>query len=93
MNQQSFSELQRIVWRFFDPMQVNAFVFGSQARGDADQTSDVDLALEGNVNEVELARLREALEESTLPYTVDVVDMSKVSEQFSHTAKKHMIAL
>lgn len=93
MNKQSFSELQRIVWSFFNPKQVNAFVFGSQARGDAHQVSDVDLALEGKINVQELAQLREALEESTLPYTIDVVDMSKASEQFRLSAKQHMIAL
>ena len=50
-------------------------LFGSRARGDARLTSDVDLAFSGRA-EVR-ARLSQALEESALPYSFDLVDYDR----------------
>ena len=60
---------------------ASVFVFGSWARGQQRQSSDVDVAIEyhGPSNWRKIADLREALEESTIPYRVDVVDMQEVS--------------
>ena len=49
-------------------------LFGSRARGDARQGSDVDLAIEGeHLSSAELAAMQERLEESTIPYRVDLL--------------------
>ena len=62
--------------------QVNVYLFGSWARGTARHSSDVDIAVEGTVGDIspKIAALREVLEESTIPYRVDVVDMARASE-------------
>lgn len=51
-------------------------------RGGQRQGSDVNLAVSyrGPSNVLKLAELREALEESTIPYNVDVVDMQQASD-------------
>ena len=60
---------------------ASVFLFGSWARGEARRSSDVDVAIEyhGPSDRRKIARLREALEESTIPYEVDVVDMQEAS--------------
>lgn len=59
------------------------YLFGSWARGSAAVSSDVDVAIDygGKADRRKLARLREALEESSIPYNVDVVDMNEASAE------------
>ena len=60
------------------------FLFGSRARGDVHDASDVDVAvLPRHVLPLgTLSRIRDALEDSTLPFTVDLVDLSDVDPAF-----------
>lgn len=49
-------------------------IFGSRAKGTFLPGSDVDLAImKGNVEYTDLLRLKSELDESSLPYIVDVV--------------------
>jgi predicted nucleotidyltransferase len=54
----------------------SVFLFGSRARGNPRPTSDIDLAvaLTGG-DRGQVGRIRENFENSTIPYTVDVVDL------------------
>lgn len=65
-----------------DSVRIN--LFGSMARGDWGITSDLDLALdaEGPIAVERLAHLREQLEDSTIPYFVDLIDLNAVSPGF-----------
>ena len=58
--------------------------FGSRVTGRAKKHSDLDLAVQGDqaLDWRQLARLREAFEESDLPFRVDVVDWLACSAQF-----------
>jgi predicted nucleotidyltransferase len=47
-------------------------VFGSRAKGNHESSSDIDLALWGNINSQLLARLVGELDELPLPYTFDL---------------------
>jgi predicted nucleotidyltransferase len=55
---------------------VRLKLFGSRARGDAGSRSDIDLATvaDSRLPVDMLANIREALEESPIPFRVDVVD-------------------
>ena len=57
-------------------------LFGSWARGTQRRSSDVDIAIKWDSPEARarIADLRESLEESTIPYRVDVVDMNFASD-------------
>ena len=70
--------------KFLGPQRPRLFLFGSRARGDARRTSDIDVAVlpEAPLIPGTLARLREALEESDIPYRVEITDLSTVSEAF-----------
>lgn len=63
---------------------VRIYLFGSRARGDNHATSDIDIALDAGkkIDEYILGEIREAIEESAIPFTVDVVDMYMISEDF-----------
>lgn len=60
------------------------WVFGSRARGTARPDSDLDICLRGDVAVTleELGRLREAFEESHLPFVVDLVDFKDLPDFF-----------
>lgn len=54
-------------------------MFGSRARGDARLASDIDLAVSGEAEAI--VRLAIALEDSQLPYTFDVIDYRRQSNE------------
>jgi predicted nucleotidyltransferase len=60
-------------------------LFGSRARGDYFETSDVDVGIlpVGEVNKSKISLLRERIENSNIPYKVDVVDLSQASKEFT----------
>jgi len=60
------------------------YLFGSHARGDATRLSDVDVAIDAAepLPTGCLARLREQLEESTIPLTVELVDLGEADAEF-----------
>ena len=62
---------------------AKAILFGSRARGDARQWSDIDLAIESEkaLPPEILSALREAFEESNLLLNVDVVDLRDASAE------------
>lgn len=63
---------------------VEVYLFGSWARGDPGRTSDIDVGVlpEGELPPGMLARLREDLAESRVPYPVEVVDLSTTDAAF-----------
>lgn len=71
---------------------VKVFLFGSRAgyQGVASSNSDVDIGIipGSNFDRKKLIYLRQYLEDSTLPYKVEVVDFSLVSEEFKNSALK-----
>lgn len=81
-------EIKKIVFNFISPKDYKAFVFGSRATSKAKKYSDYDIGLIGKkpVPSLKLALIKDALEESNLPYNVDVVDFSLVSPSFKKVA-------
>ena len=58
------------------------YLFGSRARGDHTERSDIDIALDlGRKMEFrEIAKARGVLEGLNLPWKIDVVDMNRVTQ-------------
>ena len=63
---------------------VPVFAFGSRAHGKAKKFSDLDLMLrsDAKLDWTQLARAREAFEDSTLPIMVDLVDWHGCNPNF-----------
>jgi predicted nucleotidyltransferase len=54
------------------------YLFGSRARGDESVYSDIDIAIESShVLSDRLSQVRFEIEESLIPYKVDLVELSK----------------
>ena len=58
------------------------YIFGSRARGTHKLGSDIDLAvMKSNVTPEIMGQLRYELEESSLPYFVDLIDFMSIREE------------
>jgi len=75
--------IQKIVAQIFSDTACIVYLFGSRARGTHAPASDVDIAV-ASPEDVggKLGALREALESSTIPFFVDVVDLSQTAKKF-----------
>ena len=73
------------------PSGVKVWVFGSRATWTTKDSSDLDLAVEGDtpLDFRTINILQDAFEDSSLPYTVDVVDMNRVSGSFRQVIEEH----
>lgn len=69
--------IQKILSRY--PEVESAMVFGSRAKGNYREGSDIDLALSGphELNQ-KLLQLKNEFDESSLPYTVDLVFVPEI---------------
>ncbi len=77
-------KVKRVVLRGLEGTPVRVYLYGSFARGQAVRTSDIDVAVlpEQPLRPGVLARIREALDESTVPYPVEVTDLSEAPLSF-----------
>ena len=77
------------------PVGVKVWVFGSRANWTTKDSSDLDLALEGEskLGHKVLGALKDAFEDSALPYTVDVVDLNRIGDSFRQIVKSQRAPL
>ena len=76
------------------PPGTPVWVFGSRATGKARRYSDLDLALEGEAEMSidDLGALKDALSDSDLPFTVDLVDLRVADPVFRARIAPEMMA-
>ncbi|MFT5084923.1 MAG: putative nucleotidyltransferase [Lentisphaeria bacterium] len=68
------------------------YVFGSRATNKAQKFSDVDLCIDGpELSFGEEVAIKDAFSESDLPYFVDVVQKSRLSDEFYQLVKNDFI--
>jgi type I restriction enzyme S subunit len=77
------------------PSKSKIWVFGSRAKWTATESSDLDLAIDAGrpLTRRETGILEQAFDESDLPYTVDMVDMRNVSENFENIVERDKVPL
>ena len=77
------------------PGGVKVWVFGSRATWMTKDSSDLDLALEGDreVPPRSLSALEVAFEESDLPFAVDIVDIKRIGERFRRIVERQRLRL
>jgi predicted nucleotidyltransferase len=95
MKKEYLAKIKEILDQYMGNEPVEAFIFGSRATGKAKITSDFDIGIRYQKgcksDEVKLSKLREAFEESTLPFDVDVVDIDETGKEFREEALKKVI--
>ena len=69
---------------------VKIYLFGSYARGEERETSDIDLAFDigRKLTTKELSRVINIIEALNIPDKVDVVDMHSIPEDFKNVILK-----
>jgi predicted nucleotidyltransferase len=69
------------------------YLFGSRARKEHDSGADIDLALDAGkeIESKKLSLIREQIEETTLPLSVDIVDLFTAPEILKNEIKSEGI--
>jgi predicted nucleotidyltransferase len=77
-------ELRKLLNSLIDDKNIRIYLFGSRARGDQSTGSDVDIGLwsDEEIDDKKLALWRAIIEETTIPYQVDLINLRQVSEDF-----------
>ncbi len=89
----SLKKLKEVLLSFLKGEDVKVVLFGSRARGDFVSTSDIDVGIiiGESVDRKKIILLREYIEELNIPYKVEIVDFSMVSEEFKQMALKEAV--
>lgn len=69
------------------------WVFGSRARGDHREFSDLDLLVDGEPPAHLLGEIRENLEESSLPIKVDIVLDAELAESYRANVERDRLQI
>lgn len=79
LKERYYDELKALYFLF--PNIDEIIIFGSRVRGDYREYSDIDIAIKGELTKLEIAMIREHLEESKIPYVTDVVEYEKIVDK------------
>lgn len=75
------------------PSIKEALLFGSRALGTHRESSDIDIALKGDISPTLIAHLKEELEDSTLPYFCDIISYEKAPKKLKESIDSHALPL
>lgn len=75
------------------PAITQALLFGSRALGTHKESSDIDIALKGDITPTLLTHLKEELEDSTLPYFCDILDYERAPQELKEHIDIHALTL
>ena len=86
LTDQQFQILDEMVISPLKSHGVTVWIFGSRDRGDHKTFSDVDIVYETQQNsplhQGFMSNLRDSIEESRLPYKVDIVDLREMADSY-----------
>ena len=85
--------IKQILFKHVDQRSCRVFLFGSRASGTHERHSDVDIGIEGQseIDSINLTRIKSEIEDSIVPYRVDVVDFYAADQAFKDIALKDII--
>ena len=84
VRERAIATLRGLVFAALGERQAAVYLFGSHARGEVRHASDIDIAIlpREELSPTFFASLADKIEESTIPYDVDLVDLRDVSTGF-----------
>lgn len=69
-------------------------LFGSRARGDYKENSDIDIAIFGKIDEKVEYSIRNSFDLLNIPYTIDIIFVDKgIKEELKNSIKKEGVEL
>ena len=88
MIEQDKEKLVKIVSKYLPRAQI--FLYGSRARNDHTLESDIDIAIDNKnrIDKITLSTIKEDVDESTIPFFVDIVDFTQVSDNLRNQILK-----
>ncbi|UOQ93335.1 nucleotidyltransferase domain-containing protein [Halobacillus shinanisalinarum] len=93
LREQILEQLKSILNEQLGKEKVRVYLFGSWAREEEKHSSDIDIAIESPspISPFKWNKLIEQIEDSTIPYKVDVVDLHDAKEALVQQVKKEGI--
>jgi hypothetical protein len=87
---ESLKTLIEIIKSVLNEKGITVFLFGSRATGKAKENSDIDIGIISTSKDISklISYLRERIENSNIPYKVDILDLSLTSEEFRQKVLK-----
>ncbi len=84
---------KEIILNFVDKEEITVFLFGSRATNNCLHSSDIDIGFysETPIDNYLLNKISRALDESRVPYHFDLIDFTKVDENFKSVALENYI--
>ncbi len=74
------------------PGDSKIFLFGSRAASEQSKSSDIDIGvMSGKLDRKMIVKIKEIIDESFVPFKVDIVDFSKVDENFKKKALRKIV--
>lgn len=74
------------------PEDSKIFLFGSRAVKEQSKSSDIDIGvMSGKLDRKMIIKIKEIIDESFVPFKVDIVDFSKVDENFKKEALRKIV--
>ena len=88
--EQALHRVREIILKGLHGRDVRVYVFGSSVAGAVHRASDIDVAIDARepLPPGLLGELQEQLEESDIPYPVDIVDPGTVSPAFRERVRR-----
>lgn len=85
--------LKSVIMETLGNLPVNVYLFGSWARGEEKRTSDIDVGILPNeeLSTAKWVELLDRIEESLVPYNVDMVDLSRANPVILEKVKREGI--
>jgi len=94
LSEQQYNYIQGIVVLPLKSKGASVWVFGSRARGDHSQFSDLDLMVESTEDiSMQVSSIQETLENGNFPYKVDLVQNKDFAESYRGTFEKDKVEL
>lgn len=78
LSENTYEEIKQIVEKYSN---YEFRVYGSRARGDFKENSDIDIAIMGNISEKERFTILNDFDLLNIPYMIDVVFYEEIEKQ------------
>lgn len=94
LTEQQYQYIQEVVVAPLKKLGATVWVFGSRARGDQTDFSDLDLMVESEGDiALSVGMLQETLENGNFPYKVDIVQSKNFAESYRESFEEDKIKL
>jgi predicted nucleotidyltransferase len=93
LSQPHWDLLKRLLLQPIKEAQGRVWIFGSRARGDYRQFSDLDVLIGGPITPNLISSIGELLEESTLPICVDLVLEANLADSYRTGVLKERVEI